>query len=174
VAVEAGGGALRRVVDHQALYRDIEVGAALVGVDEAARLPARDDVVMSELGQPPAAVDPDDEERIAGLDPVDLGAALGCAAIVGRVEVGRAGALRLRRRRRWYLRAPGREQRGAEQEAQGPAHSAFLAQPHVELHPHAEADGAAVRPLARADAELQALDVQLAFHRSQRWPTPAR
>src|SRR4029079_18104154 len=84
--------------------------------------------------------------------------------MVARASVGRAGALRLQRRQRWSLRAPGREQRGAEQEAQSPAHSAFLAQPHVELHPHAEADGAAVRPLARADAELKALDVQLAFH----------
>src|SRR5262249_57517623 len=86
-ALEAGGGALRRVVDRQALHLYIEVAAPLVGIDEATDVPGRHHVVVTEFRQPAASVDPNDDQRIPRLGPVNLCAALHPVAIVASVHI---------------------------------------------------------------------------------------
>jgi hypothetical protein len=74
------------------LSTDVEVGAALVGVDGRAAPGSRRRGHGPE-GKPAAAVDAHDDERIARLDPVDARAALGRVAIVAASRSGALGAL---------------------------------------------------------------------------------
>src|ERR1041384_6042468 len=110
-----------------------EAPGAWAAMDKAADVRGRHYVVVAQLRQPAAAVDPDDDERIPRLGPVNLCATLRRFAVIGRVEIRSSGGRRLRRGGRRHRRASCSQQRQAKQQPRDPRHSAFLPQPHVEL-----------------------------------------